>query len=52
MALSNGILNAKLQQLQGQVVSIGEEIKSILPRVNSATETKQKELKTMDNNLE
>ena len=52
MALSNEVLTAQLQQLQAQVVTIGEDIKTILPRMNSATETLQKEMKTMDDKLE
>ena len=51
-ALSNDVLTAQLRELQTQVVSIGEEIKTILPRMNSATETLQQEMNTMDNKLE
>ena len=52
MALSNDALTAQLQQLQAHVVTIGNEIKTILPRMNSATERLQKQMKTMDNKLE
>ena len=51
MALSNEILTARSQQLQAQVVTIGEEIKTMLPSMKSSTETLRQELNTMDNNL-
>ena len=39
MALSNDVLTSQLQSLEATVRGIGEEIRTVLPRMNDATES-------------
>ena len=52
MALTIDVLAAQLSGLQQAVVSMQEEVKNILPRMNTATENLQQEVKKMDEKLE
>ena len=48
MALSNDVLTTQLQALETTVRGNAEEVKQILPRMNSATENLQLQVKEMD----
>ena len=51
MALSNDVLTSQLQVLEATVRGIGEEIRTVLPRMNDATESLQVSFKDMDDKL-
>ena len=51
MALSNEVLTAQLQALQQAVQSLTDDVRSALPRMNTATENLQISSKEMDERL-